>query len=316
MDGRGLVRAVLVVVTATAFAACSSGNSTSSGATSGTSTAGTTGATGSSTTGATSGTTGTSTGGTTGGGPCFAGAGSLPDGGCCWNGSQGPCGSTLYGNLDCCVGFSCNSVNNLCGPPGASSTSGGSTGASTTGGTTGPVNCPVAAASQCATPGTAHPGSVVTGVAQLASGFTPSAGTKGSLVMFLTHQYEGMGAQGGVFHAEQHIDNVDLSKGPVPFQIDMCHNDIAMYSEDDCTFNLIVILDTNGNNAGTNNFVPDVGEATSRQLLNVSCMGQPQCVSATLGCDTGLSCVAFTDPTNACTCAPQTCNSDLVLCQH
>jgi hypothetical protein len=173
----------------------------------------------------------------------------------------------------------------------------------------------VAAASQCQTPGTAHPGSVVRGVAQLAAGFNPPAGTKGDLVMFLTHVYEGNGAAGGVFHAEDHISNVDLSKGPIPFQIDMCHNDIAMYSEDDCAFNLILILDTNGNNSGTSNFIPDVGEATSRQVVNVSCRGDSQCVTATLGCAGGQSCVAFQDPTDACKCASQSCNSDLILCQ-
>jgi hypothetical protein len=146
-------------------------------------------------------------------------------------------------------------------------------------------------------------------VAQLATGFTPAAGTKGDLVMFLTHVYEGSGAQGGVFHAEDHVSNVDLSNGPVPFQIDMCHNDIAMYSEDDCAFNLIVMLDTNGNNSGTSNMVPDVGEAASRQVINVSCFGDSQCLgTVTLGCSDGLSCVAFTDPTAS-------CNSDLRLCQ-
>jgi hypothetical protein len=222
----------------------------------------------------------------------------------------------LPGNQDCCAGLVCDTVNNLCLAP--STTTGSTTTSGTTsGGTTGAVNCPVAAASQCATAGTAHPGSVVTGVAQLAAGFIPDAGTKGTLEAFLTHVYEGSGAQGGVFHAEQHVSNVDLANGPVQFQIDMCHNDIAMYSEDDCAFNLIVILDTNGNNNESNdNYVPDVGEAASRQVVSVSCVGPAQCVSVTLGCQDGLSCVAFTDPTNACTCAANTCNSDLVLCQH
>jgi len=201
-------------------------------------------------------------------------------------------------------------------------TGGLSTGGTTSGGTTGGlVSCPAPAPSQCQTPGTAHPGSVVRGVAQLAPGFHPSAGTKGDLVMYLTHEYEGNGAYGGVFHAVDLVPNVDLSAGPVPFQIDMCHNDIAMYSEDDCAFNLIVILDTNGNNydPDPNNFnpnvIPDVGEAASRQVVSVSCQGESQCLSTVLGCADGQSCIAFTDPTAACTCAPSTCNSDLVLCQ-
>jgi hypothetical protein len=160
---------------------------------------------------------------------------------------------------------------------------------------------------------------VVRGVAQLAPGFNPPAGTKGDLVMYLTHEYEGNGAGGGVFHAVDRVPNVDLANGPVPFQVDMCHNDIAMYSEDDCAFNLIVILDTNGNNydatQSVTNFIPDVGEAANRQVVNVSCQGPSQCLSAVLGCSAGLSCVSFPDPTNACTCAAMTCNSDLRLCQ-
>jgi hypothetical protein len=201
-------------------------------------------------------------------------------------------------------------------------TSGGTStgGTGTTGGTGGTVTCPVAAASQCQTAGLAHPGSVVRGVAQLAPGFNPPAGTRGDLVMYLTHEYEGQGAVGGIFHAVDRIPNVDLSAGPVPFQIDMCHNDIAMYSEDDCAFNLILILDTNGNNfdpdpSHLQNQIPDIGEAVSRQLVSVSCQGPSQCLSATLGCADGQSCVAFADPTDACVCAPQTCNSDYRLCQ-
>jgi hypothetical protein len=200
-------------------------------------------------------------------------------------------------------------------------TTGGSTSGGTSGGTTGgTVQCPVAAPSQCTTPGLAHPGSVVRGVAQLAPGFTPPAGTRGDLVMYLTHEFEGQGAYGGVFHAVDRIPNVDFANGPVPFQIDMCHNDIAMYSEDDCAFNLILILDTNSNNFDPNpnnpqNQVPDIGEAASRQVVSISCQGPSQCVSATLGCADGLSCVAFTDPTTSCVCASQTCNSDYRLCQ-
>jgi hypothetical protein len=290
---------------ATLFLGCSGGT-----------TAGTTGGVSTTTTGgSTTGTTG-ATGGTTTGGSCFT------EGYNCLGGG----GNTVP---NCCPGLLCNQSNQCVAPTGGTTSSGTSSGtsgggttgtstgstSSTSGGTSGPAGCPVAAASQCQTPGTAHAGSVVRGVAQLAAGFTPAAGTKGDLVMFLTHVYEGGGAQGGVFHAEDHVSNVDLSTGPVPFQIDMCHNDIAMYSEDDCAFNLIVMLDTNGNNSGTENYVPDVGEAANRQVISVSCFGDSQCLSVTLGCSDGLSCVAFTDPTDSCLCAAQTCNSDLRLCQ-
>ena len=87
-----------------------------------------------------------------------------------------------------------------------------------------------------------------------------------------------------------------------------------MYSEDNCDFNLVIVLDTNGNNDGDSfNMIPDVGEAAKMTTVQISCHTSSQCLDVTLDCTKGQSCVTYDSP-GACKCAPTTCNSKGITC--
>ncbi|MCO4772990.1 MAG: hypothetical protein KDA24_23355 [Deltaproteobacteria bacterium] len=136
---------------------------------------------------------------------------------------------------------------------------------------------------------------------------------EGDLIISLTHLRLGGGAGGGFFHAQTVIEDVDLSAGPVPFQLDMCSGG-AMYSEENCEYNLIAVLDRNGNGSGA--ITPDDGEPTGRiGDLSVSCGGDAPCVDLVLDCTDGLDCVAFEDPSETCSCASDACESIYAACE-
>jgi hypothetical protein len=105
---------------------------------------------------------------------------------------------------------------------------------------------------------------------------------------------------------------VDLGE-PVPFALDMCDEGVAMWTEENCTYGLVVILDQNGNQ-GWDNMLPDVGEAATRvPALRVSCDEEPPCLDIVLDCTDGPSCVTF--GAAGCGCEPSSCGSDFALCQ-
>jgi len=163
-----------------------------------------------------------------------------------------------------------------------------------------------------------NPASVIRGVVRLAPGLVPEKGTVGRIIIGLTHHRElGEYAQGGHLHWYKVMPKKDLAAGPVPFQIDMCGSGTAMWSEDNCEFNLVVLLDTNANNGVTGDGwaqVPDPGEPATRKVLDVSCKGTSQCLDVVLDCVDGASCVSYTDP-GACKCAATTCDSPSVVCR-
>jgi hypothetical protein len=169
-----------------------------------------------------------------------------------------------------------------------------------------PVVCGPPTSSACG-----NPASVVRGSIRLLPGVAPAA-TAGQLVIALTHYREGDGAKGGVPHASVTIPGVDLAKGPVPFQLDMC-TDSAMWSEDNCEYNLVAILDTNTNN-DLLHLGPDPGEAATRiGGILLSCRGTSPCLDVVLDCTAGSSCTSFVDP-SVCRCAMNGCMSDYAEC--
>ncbi|MCO4771430.1 MAG: hypothetical protein KDA24_15460 [Deltaproteobacteria bacterium] len=134
----------------------------------------------------------------------------------------------------------------------------------------------------------------------------------GDLVVVLTHSNLGQAGVGGVVHISTTVADVDLAAGPVDWSMDMCLGG-EMFSEENCSYNLIAILDRNGNN-GPGNFVPDEGELATRVGdVWVSCSAESPCFTLELDCTDGADCVAFTDPGN-CSCE-NGCNSEIVTCQ-
>ncbi len=141
---------------------------------------------------------------------------------------------------------------------------------------------------------------------------TPDS-TSGNLVIGLTHYRLGSGDTGGAYHTHAVVSGVDLAAGATrEFSLDMCGGG-GMWSEDNCEYQLIAILDQNGNNESGFNMIPDPGEPSGVIPIELSCNGSSPCVDLVLDC-MGSSCTAFTDP-GACSCAPQSCGSDFVTCQ-
>jgi len=112
------------------------------------------------------------------------------------------------------------------------------------------------------------------------------------------------------------INDVDLAAGPVPFELDMCDGNAAMWSEDNCEYNLVVVLDTNHNNGPSGsslNLIPDPGEVGWHKLFDLSCKGQSECFDVQFDCLDGQPCIAYED-LGSCKCAPETCNSESIAC--
>jgi hypothetical protein len=160
----------------------------------------------------------------------------------------------------------------------------------------------------------ADPRSVVRGFARLPAESTPGEGTSGDLVVALYHRRYGDTTRGGNPHWITRIPDVDLGQGPVPFQIDMCSGNAMMWSEENCEYNLIVVLDSNGNNSiATANMVPDVDEPAAMAVVELSCRGESPCLDLTLDCRSGQACVTY-DPPGECACAAESCASESSIC--
>jgi hypothetical protein len=140
-----------------------------------------------------------------------------------------------------------------------------------------------------------------------------STSTQGDLVVALTHLRLGMGSQGGYPHSGVVIDDVDLANGPVEYQMDMCQGG-EMWSEENCEYNLVFILDMNGNNQ-QGSLLPDPGEPSARfGDVVISCNSPSPCMNdVRLDCTDGASCVTF-DATAQCSCAEESCDSDISTC--
>lgn len=147
--------------------------------------------------------------------------------------------------------------------------------------------------------------SIVQGHVRLGEGITE---TEGDLYLALNHEAYA-GSLGGGYHIFDVIRNVDLSE-PVPFAIDMCAGG-AMWSDRNCSYTLIAILDLNGNQ-NAENALADAGEPSGRATgITLSCLGESPCVDVVLDC-TDADCTSFSDA--ACECSDQECPSIAEIC--
>lgn len=127
---------------------------------------------------------------------------------------------------------------------------------------------------------------------------------------------------GGRLHAFTSVPVTDVSKGEVPFALDLCAFGTAMWSEENGTFHVILILDENDNNdlskqrsnaesvpLGT----PDKGELVKMVDVDVSCHAASPCLEVTLDCADGDACTTIT-PMKSCKKKTPGCTSDSVFC--
>lgn len=172
------------------------------------------------------------------------------------------------------------------------------------------------AAAACDPPGASGCGneaSIVRAVVRLGDDVAP-AGTRGDLVVALTHQYGGRGESGGVLHFAQRFNDVELAGRTEEVAIDMCSVS-SMWSEDACEYMLVVLLDLDDDNDG-DRLLPDAGEpAAVVGPFALSCTGSSPCLDVALACTDGASCVQFEDPYERCACADTTCDSDVRACE-
>jgi hypothetical protein len=179
------------------------------------------------------------------------------------------------------------------------------------------VTCAPPPPSMCKTP---NEGSVIRGVARFDPSVVPEGATA-NLALFLHHRIVVRSAEtkiGGHPHAYKYLKNVDTSAGAVPFSIDLCQLGTAMWSEENCGFNLVVMLDLNGTNnpaKGMSSMTPEAGEVVAIVPLDISCHTKSPCLDVELKCKDGEACTTFV-PTemSACKCAASTCPSDDKLC--
>ena len=166
---------------------------------------------------------------------------------------------------------------------------------------------------ECPAPGPSvcdNEASMLRGTVRLAPGLSPK-NTSGDLFIALAHETYA-GNQGGGYHIHTLEQGVDLAAGPASFELDMCAG-AAMWSEENGTYGLVVVLDANGNN-GAHLFLPDEGEPATRVAgLDVSCHGESPCMDVVLDCVEGRSCVTFAD--EPCTTGDETCSSHYALCK-
>ena len=143
-------------------------------------------------------------------------------------------------------------------------------------------------------------------------------GWSGNLWVFLTHNWPTQGELGGEVKNSVLYENVDLEDGnPFPFEIDMCDGAFgSMWSEDNCEYNLELLLDKNGN-ATPENRLPDENEPAYKvENVFISCEDDSQCLGTIqLSCRRGSACFTFDNKDiPECKCAASTCNSEYQNC--
>jgi len=180
-----------------------------------------------------------------------------------------------------------------------------------------PDACGTVPKSQCMP---ANQGSIVRGIVK----FDPmyyAGKSKPVLRVFLFHQWtliQGEEKTGGHPHAFASFPDVDMGKGEVSFDIDLCELGTAMWSEENCGFNIVVLLDENGSNdpytKGQTAFIPEKGELVKMVPVDISCHAPSQCLQVTADCADGDTCTTYT-PITSCKCAANACPSDDKYCK-
>ena len=159
-----------------------------------------------------------------------------------------------------------------------------------------------------------NPASLIHGSVRLAAGMEPM---DGDLVIELMHRRYGSPANGGHPHQIWRQPNVTLSPDDtIEFDVDMCDANASMWSEENCEYNLIVILDRDSDTAlGPNSLAPDVDDPTAVEVFSLSCHADgPTCFDLELSCMAGGDCVTYEAPP-ACECAADSCDSEAAICQ-
>jgi hypothetical protein len=127
---------------------------------------------------------------------------------------------------------------------------------------------------------------------------------------------------GGRLHAYDSFPVTDIAKGELSFALDMCQLGTAMWSEENGSFNLVVIFDENGNNNldnATSNQdaitigTPDKGELVKLATVDVSCHAASACLAVTADCSDGATCTTI-KPITTCTKKSPACKSDDAFC--
>ena len=113
----------------------------------------------------------------------------------------------------------------------------------------------------------------------------------------MMHRRHGNPDVGGHPHWVWRFTDQPLSAtAPTFFEVDMCQGNAIMWSEENCEYNLIVMVDENGNNGLTsaNLARPDDGEHAAMAVFNQSCHheGAYQ-LELTLDCTAGTDCVTY-----------------------
>lgn len=166
---------------------------------------------------------------------------------------------------------------------------------------------------------------IVRGVAR----FDPKARVMGSampaLAIFLRHSFvyeTGENRLGGRLHALKRVvlEREQLRTGVVPFEIDMCELDVAAWTEENGTFNLVVILDENEAHdivSARDAYAfqtPKTGElAKLISGIEISCHGVSPCIDVPLDCNDGIGCTSIT-PIEHVRCQLPSCASDTSFC--
>lgn len=187
----------------------------------------------------------------------------------------------------------------------------------------GPVTCSApTTASHCTDQ---NPDAWVFGIARFNPAIVPD-GVKPVLRIALRHNFVEFPTEnviGGRLHAYANVPVDDVASGQVPFKLDMCQDQIAMWSEENGPFNLVGILDFNDNNdmnkatsQATSETIadPDPGEPAGMvHDFNVSCHQGGSCLDLRLECIDGTACTTIT-PFSSCKKSTPECTSDSVFC--
>ncbi|MEO8874814.1 MAG: hypothetical protein ABI461_04430, partial [Polyangiaceae bacterium] len=129
---------------------------------------------------------------------------------------------------------------------------------------------------------------------------------------------------GGRLHTYESIQltAADVAAGSIAFQLDMCSLGTAMWSEENGPFNIVGILDLNGNNdiddatsqqTSEKKADADPGEPTGMVQFDLSCHTGSSCLDLRLECIDGTSCTTIT-PVSSCKKTMPGCASDDAFC--
>jgi hypothetical protein len=170
----------------------------------------------------------------------------------------------------------------------------------------------------CLAPGSSrcdNPASIIRGYVSMDPTIDES-NWSGNLWVFLNHYRFGEGELGGDNKQAVVYKGVDLAKGPVPFEIDMCDGSFgAQWSEETCEYSLLLVLDKDGDMT-PERMLPDENEPAHMELIELSCQADSLCFDQLeLDCGRGAPCAQFDSlKLEACECAETSCESEYPNC--